>query len=64
MALTAFHLQVAGIGILVAVAIAAGWWLVRSAMGWHSGRALYWLNQPADDDSDDGDDDSDDATHP
>ena len=59
MALTAFHLQIAGIAIAVAVGIAACWWVVRAAMGWHSGRATYWLNSPRDDDTDDEDDDSD-----
>jgi uncharacterized membrane protein len=61
-ALTAFHLQIAGIVILVAVAIAAVWWIVRAAMGWHSGRALYWLNETRDDDVADEDDDPDDDT--
>ena len=57
MALTAFHLQIAGIAIAVAVGIAAIWWIVRAAMGWHSGRALYWLNDARADDAADEDDD-------
>ena len=33
------------------------WWTVRSLMGWHSGRATYWLSTPREDDLDDNDDD-------
>jgi hypothetical protein len=31
-------------------------------MGWHSGRAIYWLGQPREDDADDDEDDNSDNT--
>jgi hypothetical protein len=31
-------------------------------MGWHSGRAIYWLGQPREDDDDDDEDDNSDNT--
>ncbi|HET7738749.1 MAG TPA: hypothetical protein VFK32_09270 [Tepidiformaceae bacterium] len=35
---------------------------MRALMGWHTGRALYWLGQPREeDDEDDGDDAADDT---
>jgi hypothetical protein len=58
-AITPFQIQVLGIVILVAIGLAAGWWVVRAAMGWQSGRAIYWLNQPPSDDDSDDDDDAD-----
>lgn len=60
-ALTPTHITIIGVVIFVLVGGAALWWVVRAAMGWHSGRALYWLNQPGPDDIDDEDDDGDDT---
>jgi len=61
-ALDATQLTIAGVVVVVLVGAASLWWIVRAAMGWHSGRALYWLGQPREDDADDdADDDNDNA---
>lgn len=60
-ALTPTQLTIAGVVVLVLVGGATVWWTVRAAMGWHSGRALYWLNTPRPDDTDDEDDESGDG---
>lgn len=61
-ALTPDHRQAGGIAVLVLVGLLGLGWVIRAAMGWHSGRALYWLNDPRPDDHDDhGDDDGGDA---
>jgi uncharacterized membrane protein YqiK len=60
--ITATQLTIAGVVVLVLVGGAVLWWVVRALMGWHSGRALYWLGQPRDDDAAEDDDDPDDST--
>ena len=54
MALTPWHMQVAGVAILVLIAIAFGWWLVRAAIARPlKGRHAYWLQDDRRDDDDD-----------
>jgi hypothetical protein len=59
---TPTQLAITGVVILVLVGAAVLWWTVRAVMGWHRGRALYWLSQPeADDDAAEEDDDDNDG---
>lgn len=58
-AFTPFHLQIAGVVILVAVGLAALWWVARVAMGWHSGRATYLIGERPEDEADDDEDGGD-----
>lgn len=59
MAFTTTQVTIAGVVILIVIAAATVWWTVRAIMGWHSGRALYWLGEQRADDEADDDDDSD-----
>jgi uncharacterized membrane protein len=56
MTLTPFHLQVIGVGILVALGIATVWWIARIVLGRLRGRPIYMLPE-ADPDAQDDDDD-------
>jgi hypothetical protein len=56
MALAPFHLQFAGVVILIAIALAMGWWVVRTAMGWHRGSTFAWFHPRADEETDELDD--------
>jgi hypothetical protein len=61
--LTPFHLQVAGIAVVVLLGLGFLWWIVRSVIQWHNGRPLYVLPETQHDDHAHEDDDGDDETH-
>ena len=62
MTVTAEQLQVAGALILVLIALAFIWWLVRFAVARSKrGQTAYWLQPDADNDPDDDDIEDDDA---
>jgi hypothetical protein len=62
MTVTPEQLQVAGVVILILVALAFSWWLVRVAIGrTKRGQTAYWLQPDADNDPDDDDIEDDDA---
>ena len=66
MELTPFHLQLAGIAVVVLLGLGFLWWVVRAVMQWHNGRPLYVLPEQRDEhahDDDDDDGDGDDETH-
>jgi hypothetical protein len=53
MALTPWHMQLAGVAILVVIVFAFGWWLVRVAIARPlKGRHAYWLQDDRDRDDD------------
>ena len=54
MELTPFHLQVAGIVILIAIAVGFLFWLGRTLLGMHRGDPVYMLPDPDDDNPEDG----------
>ena len=54
MELTPFHLQVAGIVILIAIAVGFLFWLGRTLLGMHRGYPVYMLPGPDDDNPEDG----------
>ena len=58
MTLTPFHLQVAGIAILVIVGVATVWWIAHIVIGRLRGRPIYMLPE-ANPDSQDNDDPDD-----
>ena len=54
MTLTAQHLQILGVAILVLIAVAFIWWVVRAAVGRPKrGQVAYWLQSRQDDEDDD-----------
>lgn len=53
MELTPLHLQVAGVAIIVAMAIGFLFWAGRALMGIHRGYPVYVLPDPDHDSSDD-----------
>ena len=58
MTLTAQHLQILGVVILVLIAVAFIWWVVRAAVGRPKrGQVAYWLQSRRDDDDDNDQDD-------
>lgn len=58
MTITAEHLQIAGVVIVVLIAVAFIWWLVHAAIRIVRGRrTAYWLREADIDDDDDGDHD-------
>lgn len=57
MELTPFHVQVAGVIILISVALAMGWWVVRTAMGWHRGSTFAWFHPRQNEEADELDED-------
>lgn len=63
MAIPPIVLQVAGIGVLVALGAGMIFWVSRVVMGWHRGQGMIWLQTPpmADvvDDDEDADGDAD-----
>ena len=64
MTLTAQHLQIAGVVILVLIALALVWWLVRVTVARPKrGQTAYWLQSGDDNDPDDDIDDDDAGVH-
>ena len=58
MAFTPFHLQIAGVAILVIVGVATLWWLVHIVIGRLRGRPIYMLPEADPDTQDDDDPDN------
>ena len=60
--LTPFHMQVAGIAVIVLAGLGLLWWIVHAVMGMHRGRPIYMLPDTHPDTHDADQDDEDD--HP
>lgn len=57
MELTPLHLQIAGVAIIIAMAVGVLFWAARTVLGMHRGHPVYMLPDPDDDNGDHGDDD-------
>lgn len=60
-ALTPFHMQIAGIAVLVLAGLGFLWWVVHTVMGLHRGRPIYMLPDIHPDEHDAEPDDEDDG---
>ncbi len=56
MVFTPFHMQIAGVGVLVAVAAGFVWWVAHIVIGRHRGRHIEFLPDIHPDQDDDYDD--------
>jgi hypothetical protein len=57
MAFSASDLQIAGIAVFIVILLATGWWVVRTAMGWHRGSTFAWFHPRQDEEGDELDED-------
>lgn len=61
MELTPLHLQIAGVAIIIAMAVGVLFWAARTVLGMHRGHPVYMLPDPDDDNGESDHDGNDDG---